>query len=236
MQNAVIVDYQLAAEALAAFFQKHTAKHVLITSSDPSELAPAHALVLVELFLPEQQCGLRLVRQLQQCRPDLTPIIWTMYPEPFYIWAAMEYKIPGFLDKAMSVEDLLYWLDHAMVKGIAWPRYMLAQAGVWDQEVALRLNTLNKELWSLWIELLHEKNTMELVTQLGWSQRTIERRLSELYIALGVQNRSEAINAAWKWNLVQKRELAIEWSSVTRALFFASRSSFPSYRELALGK
>lgn len=214
MDHVVIVDHLLIAEGFALLLKQHHADNVLVLTADQVTSAPPGALVLIELFLPDQQCGLELAHQLQQIRPDLKSIIWTIEPMPIYIWAALEYKVAGFLDKRMPVLELLYWCGHAMTTGAAWPGDLLSQGREWNQEVAQRLRGMTLDLWQLWAGLLREESMPDLAGKLGWSKRTAERRLTALYTMLGVQCRSEAVNTAWKWNLVQARPVEIDWFTI----------------------
>ena len=142
--------------------------------------------MLIELFLPEGQCGFELAQQLQQTRPDLTPILWTTGTASLYTWAALECKLPGLLDKTMPLPTLIRWLNHACECSSAWPRWLLLEAEHWGSNEALRLRSLSQEHWKLWNALLNEKNIFELAIELNWSKHTIERRLSELYLVPAV--------------------------------------------------
>lgn len=214
MDHVVVVDHLLFAEGFSLLLKQHHADNVLVTTAERVDHAPLAALVLIELFLPDQQCGLQLARHLQQVRPDLKLVIWTIEPMPIYVWAALEYKVAGCLDKRMPVPELLYWCGHAMTTGAAWPGDLLSQAREWSQEAAYRLRSMTHDLWHLWAGLLREESINELADQLGWSKRTAERRLTALYSLLGVQCRSEAVNIAWKWSLVQTRSAEIDWFTV----------------------
>lgn len=219
MEHIVILDQPLFAEGLALLLRPHMTGELIIAQSNPSAIAPSNALVLVELFLPDHTCGLRVVQQLQHERPDLIPILWTAHPTPLHCWAALEYRLPSFLDKAMPLLDLLYWFDHATANGAAWPRRLLVQARDWSDDLTLRLRSLSPDLWMLWAEILSEKTVAGLTVELGYSHRTIERRLAELYTLLGVRSRAEAVNLAWKWQMLDLHERSPTWSSIVVDLF-----------------
>lgn len=222
MENIVILDQPLFAEGLALLLRSHMTGELIIAQSNPAAIAPQNALVLVELFLPDHVCGLRIVQQLQHDRPDLIPILWTAHPTPLHSWAALEYRLPSFLDKAMPLPDLLYWFEHATANGAAWPRRLLVQARGWSDELTLRLRSLTQDLWMLWAEILTEKTVADLTVELGYSHRTIERRLAELYMLLGVRCRAEAVNLAWKWQMLDLHERSPTWTSIVVDLFYCS--------------
>ena len=224
MRSIVIVDYPLFAQCLSILLQQHFPDFEIITISNHYETVALNALVLSEHFLPEGQRGLLIARGLQYARPDLITIVWTHRPEPFHIWAGLEYKINGFLDKTMPTSDLLYWLDSALKNGSAWPGHLMIQAREWDQVIALRLRALTSDLWLLWAALWHGESNAELVSHLGWSKRTVERRVSELYATLGVRQRAEVVGAAWEWGLVKAHNTGPEWSAIVHELFPTSNA------------
>lgn len=219
--HVIIVDHQLFAESLSLLLKKNDLD-VIINPKSLCETAPMNTVVLIELFLPNNQCGLRLAKHVQQSRPDLIPILWTASPSPSSIWAAIEYRISGFLDKSMNLSRSFFWFNHALANGTAWPGHLLDEGRRWNCEIALRLKTLTKDHWRLWGGLLREENTIQLASQLGWSKRTFERRLSELYVAIGVNCRAEGINLAWKWDLIRINGTTLDWSSVVTDFFINS--------------
>jgi DNA-binding NarL/FixJ family response regulator len=125
----------------------------------------------------------------------------------------------------MPTSDLLYWFDSALKNGAAWPGHLLTQAREWDQVVALRLRALTGNLWLLWAGLWRGESNAELVTHLGWSRRTVERHLSELYTSLGAQQRSEVVGVAWAWGLVKAHATGPEWSLIVQELFPLSNAT-----------
>ncbi len=225
MNHIVVVDHPVLAESIALLLQQRLNVEVTATTSDPGTLTPLNALVLLELSLPEQQHGLLIARQLLQARPDLTCVVWSCQPALLHIWASLEWKVNGCLDKAMPVEDLMYWLNMALRHGAAWPGSLLTQARAWEQEAASSLRALTPSLWQLWGELLRGGSNVELVVNLGWAERTVGRRLVELYESLRVQCRTEAVNLAWKWGLVRGRTTGAEWSRIVQELFPSAKAT-----------
>jgi DNA-binding NarL/FixJ family response regulator len=136
MNDIVIVDYPLVADSLALLVQTHTDARVTVVSSESSSLAPPNSIVLIELLLPEQQCGLSIAQHLIQSRPDTKPVVWTIHPPPIAILSALISGIPSMLDKAMSTSNLAYWLKHVAKNGAAFPGALLAQARQWEEDVA----------------------------------------------------------------------------------------------------
>src|SRR6185436_19065674 len=99
MTNIFIVDYPVFAAGLLLFLRNHFGGNVGAISTDAAKDVP-----------PEGRCGFELAQQLQQTRPDLTPILWTTRPTGLYTWAALECKLPGLLDKTMPLPTLFRWL------------------------------------------------------------------------------------------------------------------------------
>src|SRR5689334_2986054 len=159
--NIFIVDYPVFAAGLLLFLRNHFRGNVGAILADAARDVPPDSLLLIELFLPEGQCGFELAQQLQRTRPDLTPILWTTRPASLYTWAALECKLPGLLDKTMPLPTLIRWLTPARECGSAWPRWLLLEADHWGSDEAPRLPSLSQEHWKLWSALLNEKNIVE---------------------------------------------------------------------------
>jgi DNA-binding NarL/FixJ family response regulator len=183
--------------------------------------APHGAILLVELFLPGNHCGISMVQEVWQARRDILPILWSVEPAPLYLWAALDAKLPGFLDKAMGIAELQSWLYHAATMRAAWPGELIAQAQHWECDVAVRLRTLQSTHWTLWHSIVAGHGPVEVARQRGWSRRTVERRLTELYTSLGTQQRSELSRLALEWKLINMREGCIGWSDVVKQRFQA---------------
>ncbi len=222
MKNLVIIDHPLLAEATLCFFKQFAPWPVTFIAADSHHNIPPRSMVLLELFLPQDQNGIDIAYRLQQMHNDIITIVWTTKPAPLYIWAGMEYRVRGFLDKSMPVHTLIYWLNHAVATGAAWSGEMLTHAQQWNQDIASRLYKLTEDLWLLWDRLLHCDTNQQLAFHLGWSKRTIERRLTALYTTLNVHSRSEAINMAWKWHLVSP-DAGGTWSHIIPDLFPAAQ-------------
>lgn len=220
MPPILIVDYTLPAEALTGYLEQRGLRPLRAGPAELGRLAPPRALALIEVFLPGGQCGLQLAHCLRRSRPDLLLLPWTAAPDPFHLWAARQYNLPGFLDKEMAVSDLLDWLYRATLTGTAWPDELWAQAQRWETEVAVRLQGLTVDLWRLWAGVVRGLSNRDLAQWLAWSPRTVERRLSELYTALGVDRRPAAVRAAWQWHLVKALGQDLRWSAVVEDLFF----------------
>lgn len=103
----------------------------------------------------------------------------------------------------MAAPDVLEALDRVAEGGLAWPSELREQAQAWEEEIAVRLRGLEPKHWQVWIGVLRGLSNRKLAAGLGCSQRTVERRLSDLYVALGVAGRPAAIRAAWQWGLVK---------------------------------
>ena len=96
----IFVDHPLLAEGFAAFLRDRTKVESSTAAAGALDRLPPHALVLVEIELPQGCCGLSLAARLLRERPDLTPIVWTAAPLLLYSWAATHYRLPAMLDKA----------------------------------------------------------------------------------------------------------------------------------------
>lgn len=226
-RSLVVVDHPVAAQSLTCWLQAQLPMEVLALPPGEVRAAPPDALVLLELFLPEQQCGLTMAQTLHRARPDLVPLLWSTDPATLYLWATWRAGLPGFLNRAMAETELLRWLGEARTQGSAWPGALFAQAVAWQAEVAARLRTLKAAHWALWGQAVTGDSNQEIAYTLGWADRTVERRLSELYDMLSVTSRPKAVRLAHEWKLLKMRPTGIEWSEVVHAHF---PTSLPAVR------
>jgi DNA-binding NarL/FixJ family response regulator len=224
MNHILIVDQPMVADAFALLLHQHTATEITIAEASDLYHAPRNALILIEVFLASHYCGLLHAHSLQNGRPDLTPIVWTNRPAPIHPWAASTYRLPGFLDKRMTTTCCFQWLAYAQNTGTAWPKDLLQTARMWEQEVAVRLRELTPDMWHLWLGLglVQNKSNEELSEMFGWSRRTLERRLHDLYEILGVSGKAEAVIAAGSWQLITTRDGTFDWIPLVDALFLRS--------------
>lgn len=225
MSHILIVDQPMAADALALLLREHTTAAITIAEVSDLYAAPRDALIVIEICLATQRCGVLLAHSLQQRRPDLTPIVWTPRPAPIYLWAASTYRLPGCLDKLMTTRCCLQWLAHARSAGSAWPKDLLQTARAWEQQVAVRLRELTPNMWRLWLGLVQNSSNEELAAEFGWARRTFERRLRDLYAILGVSGRTEAVIAAGSWQLITNCDDTFEWMPLVEDLFLRNARS-----------
>ncbi len=212
----------MVADALALLLHQHTTAEITIAEASDLYHAPRNAFILIEVFLASHHCGLLHAHSLQNGRPDLTSLLWTTRPTPIYLWAASTYRLPGFLDKRMTTTCCFQWLAYAQNTGTAWPKDLLQTARMWEQGVAVRLRELTPDMWHLWLELVQNKSNEDLSEMSGWSRRTLERRLHDLYGILGVGGKAEAVIAAGSWQLITTRDGTFDWIPLVDALFVES--------------
>ena len=221
MAHMVIVDNPAPAAGLALLLGQHIDCDASALAPEAAREAPPGALLLIEERLPEHQSGLRLAHHLRDQRPDLVPLLWTRRPTPLTLWAAAEWKLPGVLDKAVPFDDLLRHLRQALTSRAVWPGDLLDRAWRWGQDAAVRLQWLTSCHWALWLEVIRGASSAEIAEAFGWSQRTVERRLTELYTALDAQNRAEAVSCAWEWGLVDQRPDGLKWMALVEDMFIS---------------
>lgn len=223
MCDIVIVDHPLHGEGIRVLLEQFGYR-VRFHAPPSSVVAldgslPQDALVLIENDLGTHASGLLLARHLHHTRADLTPIVWTAHPQPLFIWAATHYRLPGLLDKAAPLDQLQGWVDHARRYHAAWPGHLLTIARAWDDDIALRLRSMPAYLWPLWFALTHDAKTASLAHKLGWSPRSVERRLAELYLSVGAAGRCEAVQRIWAWRLLRLGEYGPQWQEVVLDIF-----------------
>ena len=221
MAHIVVIDHPLPAASIAALFNQRPALHAVALAPTDWNEAPPDALLLVEEHLPERQSGFRLARRILSERPDLAPILWTVRPAPIALWAASAQHLPGVLDKAAPLDDILPRIERAVINRASWPGDLLEEARQWGQDVAVRLWGLTACHWALWHAVLRDANTEDIATQHVWGKRTAERRLAELFEALGLASRVEAVHQVWVWGMLTARPDGVGWTTIVEEIFLS---------------
>ena len=216
-----VVDTPVIAHALVMYLQQHRidARPLLPIPPDCVNL-PSPAFLLVEVHLPGPQCGLLWAKEVRAHYPKITPILWTQRPNGLHLWAAQRWGLPAFLDKNMAEPQLLQWLKHILQERGGWPGELVDQASTWGNEVAPVLEQLSGDMWLLWEGILQGHTNEHIARRKGWSKRTVERKVSELYGLLGVGSRVEAVRLAWEWGLVVKQGTEIRLAALIREMFY----------------
>lgn len=221
MAHIVVIDHPLPAAGIAALFNQHLSWHAVAVAPTGWNEAPPDALLLIEERLPDQQSGFRLAHRILHERPDLVPLLWSVHPAPIVPWAASMRHLPGVLDKVAPLDDLLAQVERAAVNRAAWTGEMLEEARQWDEDVAVRLRGLSSCHWALWHAVLRDVSTAEIAEAFGWARRTAERRLTELFKALGVASRVGAVHQAWTWGMIAAGPCGIEWTTIVEDVFLS---------------
>lgn len=133
-------------------------------------------------------------------RVTVVALIPGTHPEPW--WRAIQAGADAVVDRNADPKDIVAVLDHALHGRLLLPSevvHWLAMrsplpsgeaAGVGAEEAA-------------WLRYLADGKTVAaLADRVGFSERTMFRRLYEIYGRLGVRNRTEAIVAAQRLGLL----------------------------------
>lgn len=216
--HIVIVDHSLLATPLATTLSFSLNLPAIISPNNIHSI-PEKALVLIELWLPFQQCGLTLAHHLQKTRPDLSILIWTVEPKTFHVWAGMVLKVNGFLDKARDEKALFGQLHYALEVGMGWDEVLWKRAQTWDETIAVRLRSLKPIHWHLWSAILAGEGYLGMSQRIGRSKRAVERLTGELREFLGIERREDVILLACQWGLILNQGEQWEWTAMVKQIF-----------------
>lgn len=158
-------------------------------------------LVITELFLPDSS-GISTLNQLRS-KITATPIVVLCSEEsPQIMRAAISQGASGFIPKSSSDSFLLSVIQFVNRGGIYLPPNTLdgwgQSAGVENKEVCAHhvFPTVSKRQSEVLENVVQGKPNKVIAREMNISEGTVKSHLSQLFRALGVKNRTEAVYAA----------------------------------------
>ena len=153
-------------------------------------------VVLMDVQMPNVD-GIEATRRLRAARPDLPIVILTTFQTDDSVRDSLRAGARGYLLKTAAAADLV-----AAVKAAKHGETMLAASvsdrlAILAQGHALDMgDTLNERALEVLHLLAKGARNKEIAAQLFISERTVEYHLSNIFLKLGVTNRTEAARAA----------------------------------------
>ena len=153
-------------------------------------------VVLMDVQMPNVD-GIEATRRLRAARPDLPIVILTTFQTDDSVRDSLRAGARGYLLKTADAADIV-----AAVKAAKHGETMLAASvsdrlAILAQGHALDMgDTLNERALEVLHLLAKGARNKEIAAQLFISERTVEYHLSNIFLKLGVTNRTEAARAA----------------------------------------
>lgn len=163
-------------------------------------------VVLMDLQMPEMN-GVDVLKQVRPEFPDLPILILTTFSDDAHVYAALRAGASGFLLKEMSGDDLV-----AAIRGAARGKPQL------HPDIARRLmarapmpedpfDALTERERGILKLLAKGKSNKEIASKLSLTEMTVKSYVSDLFVKLGVNDRTQAALMAVRYGLVMVEEL-----------------------------
>ncbi len=163
-------------------------------------------MVLMDLQMPEMT-GVDALKQIRPEYPDLPILILTTFSDDAHIYAALRAGASGFLLKEMSGDDLV-----AAIRGAAQGKPQL------HPDIAKRLmarapmpddpfDSLTERERGILKLLARGKSNKEIAAELTLTEMTVKGYVSDMFVKLGVNDRTQAALMAVRYGLVLPEEL-----------------------------
>jgi len=205
----LVDDHPLFHEGLASAFARLAPELSIVSADsvarglDVLRESPAIELALIDLILPSSD-GLSALALYAEEFPHVPRLLISGKDDPAIVRKARDAGASGFLHKSLPLDRLIAALRHVL-EGHAFfegsgPEPASSDAGNPDQRAELTLRQLEV------LQLLGEgRSNKEISAALAIADRTVRAHLTELFRALGVSSRTQAILAAQRLGLLGAR-------------------------------
>lgn len=163
-------------------------------------------VALMDLQMPEMT-GVDALKQIRLEYPDLPVLILTTFSDDAHVYAALRAGASGFLLKEMNGDDLV-----AAIRGAAQGKPQL------HPDIAKRLmlrapmpddpfDSLTERERGILKLLAKGRSNKEIAGELSLAEMTVKGYVSDLFVKLGVSDRTQAALMAVRYGLVMVEEL-----------------------------
>ena len=163
-------------------------------------------VVLMDLQMPEMT-GVDALKQIRPEFPNLPIVILTTFNDDAHVYAALRAGASGFLLKEMSGDELV-----AAIRGAAQgkpqlhtdiARRLMARAPMPDDP----FDSLTERERGVLKLLAKGKSNKEIASEVSLTEMTVKGYVSDLFVKLGVNDRTQAALMAVRYGLVMVEEL-----------------------------
>lgn len=158
---------------------------------------PDLSLILLDLELPDIH-GLNAIEPIKQKLPDCPIIIISGMEDPFTVTTAIKKGAKGYIPKSSASETTLHALGLVLSGSIYIPPMALE---VFERS-ANRNSTLSPRQQEILNLLAQGKSNKHIANLLTISEGTVRTHIATIFKLLSVNNRTEAVHAAKKMNLL----------------------------------
>lgn len=163
-------------------------------------------VVLLDIRMPPHASGFRAAQQATRRHPATRIIFLTTYDEDQLILRAFEVGAYGYLLKNISAEQLAAAIRSVFAGERLLSDELMSRALHQLGDLARERARLHADLSDSEIRILklvsQGATNKQIAQQLHWSEMTIKRKLSDIFVKLGATDRAQAVAEAMRRGLI----------------------------------
>ena len=148
-------------------------------------------IAIIDFGLPGED-GMRVANDILDQWPETRCLLLSAQERPALTRAAMEAGIRGFIEKSASGRDILNAIEN-----------ILAGHSIFDSQATDALPALSERQAQVLALLGEGHSNKEIRYRLGIAERTVRAHLTDIFTALGVHSRMQAVRRARDLGLVE---------------------------------
>ena len=197
----VVDDHPALRKGLTALIQSEPGMAVVCETGDGREAVEQYRklrpdVVLMDLRLPGLS-GVEAIMEVRKEFPDARFIVVTTYETDEDIYRAIRAGAQSYLLKDCSADELLKTIRTVHAGGVYLPEKMAHRLS----ERLKRENLSSREMELLEL-LIKGRSNKEIAAAMSLPETTVKFYLRELFVKLGVQDRTEAVVSALRHGIV----------------------------------
>lgn len=168
---------------------------------NPEQWAATDGEFKIVVIMPREDSDWSIVERLSGLSQVLTVVLTPdLSVEQFA--RALAVGCDGVVHSDTTAETIVSVIESALRGEVVVPVGAAQLMAKTMRYEAIESLALSADELQLLRELAAGSTVVELARQLGWSERTLRRRLQSVYIKLGVTNRSQAIAKAGRYGML----------------------------------
>lgn len=162
-------------------------------------------IILMDLVMPELD-GIQATKRIKEKLPNIQVLMLTSFSDRDHVVPAMEAGAAGYQLKDIEPDDLVQSIRQIMRgENTLHPEATtsLEQGRVEEENALHRLNPLTPREQDVLAELTKGKSNREIASSLFVTEKTVKTHISNIFVKLSVQDRTQAALYAVKHGLTE---------------------------------
>lgn len=207
MKLLIVDDHPLVREGLVALLQHASPSCVVLQANDPVEgldaleRHPDLDVALVDLALPGIG-GMATIREFSKRRPALPVVVLSSSEDPDDARLAFTSGARGYLPKSTSRQTLLAALQFVLAGNRYVPEFMLWDSATVSGYSPKGTARLTERQFEVLQQMATGLSNKEIGHVLDVSEKTVKAHVTEIFRALAVTNRTQAIAVGRQQGLI----------------------------------